>query len=100
MFRYQKNKLKEQTISPNDRLKQALQNFDQSYDTLIDYFAIIGFDNIGGQLRNLITDLRQGKGHGRTLQPSLLERFPTVDRQRSTVSVGAPACGDPTIYSL
>ena len=63
VLRYQKSQLKKQTISPNDRLKQELEKFDQNYDTLIDYFAIIGFDNYAGQLRNLITDLRRGNGN-------------------------------------
>ena len=36
-------------------MRQALTKFDTEHDTLIDYFAIIGFDN--GQLRKLIKEL-------------------------------------------
>ena len=85
--------MREQTISPNDKLKQALQNFDSKFDTLIDYFAIIGFDNVNGQLRNLmrprsdnsqLMDINHVSGDEiglkRPLQPSMLERFPNVDR--------------------
>ena len=82
--------MREQTISPNDKLKHALQIFDQNFDTLIDYFAIIGFDNVNGQLRNLINELleidyRRGPGVGlqRQLQSSMLERFPNVDRSKA-----------------
>ena len=82
--------MREQTISPNDKLKQALQSFDQNFDTLIDYFAIIGFDNVNGQLRSLINELleidsKRGPGRGleRQLQASMLERFPNVDRPKA-----------------
>ena len=36
---YQKSK-----TSKNDSFKTKLENFDQTFDTLIDYFAIIGYD--------------------------------------------------------
>ena len=52
---------------------------------MIDYFAIIGFDS--GQLRKLIKELvggERGAGVGthRPLIPSMLERFPSVDRPK------------------
>ena len=79
--------MREQTISPNDKLKSALQSFDSKFSTLVDYFAIIGFDNVDGQLRDLMGEListgtltGDDMGLQRTLQPSTLERFPTVDR--------------------
>jgi len=39
-------------------MRQALDVFDAQHETLIDYFAIIGFDN--GQLRRVIKELLNG----------------------------------------
>ena len=68
-----------------DKMRHKLQEFDEKHDTLIDYFAIIGFDN--SQLRKLIQeleDLERGSATNkrRILVPSLLEKFPSVDRSK------------------
>ena len=41
-----------EAVTETDRMRHKLHEFDQKHDTLIDYFAIIGFDN--SQLRKLI----------------------------------------------
>ena len=84
-------------------MKQTLVSFDEKHETLLDYFAIIGFDN--GQLRKVIAELNEGenqkgedypleKGESRAsqlsestglfrlLKPSVLERFPQIDRHK------------------
>ena len=43
------------TASQTEKMKQKLVEFDEKQETLLDYFAIIGFDN--GQLRKLIKEL-------------------------------------------
>ena len=40
----------------NNSFKVILEDFDRTFDTLIDYFAIIGFDEV--QLRSLITEIQ------------------------------------------
>ena len=42
-------------VSQTEKMKRALVDFDERHETLIDYFAIIGFDN--GQMRKLIKEL-------------------------------------------
>jgi hypothetical protein len=37
--------------------KTALESFDQTFDTIIDYFAIIGFDE--SQLRDVISEIQK-----------------------------------------
>ena len=74
-----------EAVVENDKMRQKLHEFDQKHDTLIDYFAIIGFDN--SQLRKLIQeleDLERGSATNkrRLLVPSLLEKFPSVDRAK------------------
>ena len=68
-------------------MRHKLHEFDQKHENLIDYFAIIGFDN--SQLRKLIAELEDFErgsvtNKRRILVPSLLEKFPSVDR--STVA--------------
>ena len=62
-------------------MKRNLAEFDQKYDTLIDYFAIIGFDNT--QLLDLIEVSGIGiKMEDINIVPSVLERYPKVDRPK------------------
>lgn len=92
------------TVSQSEQMRQALTKFDKEHDTLIDYFAIIGFDS--GQLRKVIAEIlacqnergseylddankikqavpKESTGQYRILRPSVLERFPQMDRHRS-----------------
>ena len=62
-------------------MKRNLTEFDQKYDTLIDYFAIIGFDN------TQLLDLIEVSGYGKRIEeiriePSVIERFPKIDRPK------------------
>jgi hypothetical protein len=89
------------TVSQTDHMRQALTSFDAEHETLIDYFAIIGFDN--GQLRRVIKEIVkkqhvkgyehltpdekidclhpiESMGEYRVLKPSVLERFPQMER--------------------
>ena len=43
-------------------MKKNLADFDQKYDTLIDYFAIIGFDN------SQLFDLIEVSGYGKKIE--------------------------------
>ena len=45
------------TVSQAQIMKKALVDFDLEHETLVDYFAIIGFDT--GQLRKLINEMLQ-----------------------------------------
>lgn len=47
--------IRQMTVSQSEQMRQALTKFDNEHDTLIDYFAIIGFDS--GQLRKVINEL-------------------------------------------
>ena len=62
-------------------MKEKLAEFDSKYDTLIDYFAIIGFDN------SQLFDLIEVSGYGKKIEeiriePTVLERYPKIDRQK------------------
>ena len=62
-------------------MKRNLTEFDQKFDTLIDYFAIIGFDN------TQLLDLIEVSGYGKKIEeiriePSVIERFPKIDRPK------------------
>lgn len=80
-------------------MKKALVDFDEKHETLLDYFAIIGFDN--GQLRKLINEMQESESihnylegmrqakqknfkdyDGMLLRPSVLERFPQMERHK------------------
>ena len=97
----QEERIRQMTVSQTDQMRQALDVFDAQHETLIDYFAIIGFDN--GQLRRVIKELlngdhvrgyehlypdeqkkcmhpRESMGQYRVLNPSVLERFPQMER--------------------
>ena len=47
---------KDSQLSEHENLKKGLLNFIHSHETLIDYFAIIGFEN--AQLRRIIHELK------------------------------------------
>lgn len=79
-----------------------LERFDQKHDTLIDYFAIIGFDNeqlkatVNEILESSVVNLEnsrsvisdttgrssENRGAKRGLRASVLDRFPVEDRSR------------------
>ena len=44
-------------VTQTEKMKQDLVDFDEKHETLLDYFAIIGFDN--AQMRKLITELQE-----------------------------------------
>ena len=95
----QEERIRQMTVSQTEKMRQELVKFDMKHETLIDYFAIIGSDN--GQIRKLIKELLdnehvkgseyyfdtsmshvESKGMYRVLKPSVLERFPQIDRHK------------------
>ena len=51
----QEARITQMLVSQTEKMKRALVEFDERHETLIDYFAIVGFDN--GQMRKLIKEL-------------------------------------------
>ena len=95
----QEERIRRMTVSQTELMKQELVKFDQKHETLLDYFAILGSDN--GQIRKLIREIledehfkgseyyadgkvphAESRGFYRVLKPSVLERFPQIDRHK------------------
>jgi hypothetical protein len=72
--------VQEESKSEANDFMGRLEKFDSCYDTVIDYFAVIGFDE--GQLRSQVDQIENiaDTSEQVALTASVLDRFPAEDR--------------------